>query len=312
MEEFDVVIIGAGVAGLSAALAAANEGMSTLVLERSVPGGHVLSVEQIANYPGHAGLVSGYDLIPQMQQQAEEAGAEVRSGSVSAITPDGEFFVIGNEAGDVRARTTIIAAGSAIKSLGSPSEERLQGRGISHCAACDGPLNRDRVVAVVGGGDSALEEALVVARYASRVLVLHRHETPTARPALIDAVMAAPNIELMGSTEVVGILGDTEVTGVEVMVLGEMGQLRQIECHGVFLYPGLVPEGGFLGSLVSKDEQGRIVTDIMMQTSTPGIFAAGDIRSGSVYLLAAVAGDGATAGVAAARYVRARALQQAA
>jgi thioredoxin reductase (NADPH) len=301
MQHADVVIIGAGVAGLTAAMMAAGHGVSTLLIEQLGPGGQIATVEKILNFPGFPDGIAGYELGPLLQQQAETAGAVLQLGSVSAITPEGGAFRVICAEDEIVARAVIVAAGSSLRKLAIAGETEFAGRGVSHCAACDGPLLKGQSVIVVGGGDSAFDEALVLAGYASEVTVVHRGALPAARPAAIAALAALPHVRIVADAEPVAIEGDTKVTGV---VIRRGAVTEQRPCHAVFAYIGLEPRTGFLQDVVALDAEGHIVTDLMMCSSRPGLFAVGDIRAGSVNLLASVAGDAATAAISAVRYLQ--------
>jgi thioredoxin reductase (NADPH) len=301
MQHADVVVIGAGVAGLTAAMIAAGHGVSTLVVEQLSPGGQVSTIEAIRNFPGFPDGIAGYELGPLLQQQAEAAGAEVQLDSVSAITfESGAYRVICADE-EIVARAVIITAGSSLRKLQIAGEAEFAGRGVSHCAACDGPLLKGQSVVVAGGGDSALDEALVLAGHASEVTVVHRGAHPSARPTAIAALAALPHVHILTDAELVAIEGDIKVTGV---VIRRGGVTEHKPCRAVFAYIGLEPRTGFLQDVVALDAEGRIVTDLMMRTSRPGLFAAGDIRAGSVNMLASVAGDAATAALSAVRYLQ--------
>jgi thioredoxin reductase (NADPH) len=296
----DVVVIGAGVAGLTAAMIAAGHGASTLVIEQLAPGGQVATIEAIRNFPGFPDGIAGYELGPLLQQQAEAAGAAVQLDSVSAIVADGANYRVICADDEIVAKAVIIAAGSSLRELAIAGEAEFAGRGVSHCASCDGPLFKGQPVAVVGGGDSAFDEALVLAGYASEVILIHRGPCPSARPFAVAQLAALPHVRMVADAEVVAIEGDTRVTGIAI---GRGHETEHAPCRAVFAYTGLKPRSSFLGDLVALDAGGHIVTDLMMRASRPGLFAAGDIRAGSVKLLASVAGDAATAAIAAVRYL---------
>jgi thioredoxin reductase (NADPH) len=301
MRETQLAIIGAGVAGLTAAAEAARLGARVLVIERMGAGGQVMNVERIANMPGFAPGISGFELGPELQERAEAAGAEFMLGEVQGLSSDGALHVLRCDGQDVVARAVLVAAGSRRRRLGVPGEEALEGRGVSHCASCDGPLFRGQSVCVVGGGDSAFGEAAVLAGHAARVTVVFREEHPHAQPALVEEAAALPNVERVAGAEVVGILGEGTVTGVAVR--DRAGTRRELAADGVFVYAGLQADTGFLGGALALDAHGRIVTDASLGASVPGIFAAGDIRAGGAWLLAAAAEDGIMAARAACRYL---------
>jgi len=301
-EPLDLVIIGAGVAGLSAAIHAARLGLSTMVVAEIGVGGQIMNTPQIDNYPGVLEAIGGYDLGPILHEQAETAGANFMFDRIEAIDVEGDQFVVRGESETLACRSVIVAAGSKPRKLGVPGEERLIGRGVSHCASCDGPLFRNRHVVVVGGGDAAFDEALVLSTFAQRVTIACRGEMPRAQKILRDRVASSVNIALRCGVAVEDIIGDAGVTGIGLRSTSAAGATTE-PCEGVFVSIGSEANTQWLGDLVPVTPEGHIIVDAMMQTSTPGLFAAGVIRAGSVGLLAAVAGDGATAAVAAARYL---------
>jgi thioredoxin reductase (NADPH) len=302
MQHADVVVIGAGVAGLTAAMIAAGHGVTTLVVEQLAPGGQIATIETVRNFPGFPDGIAGYELGPLLQQQAEAAGAVVQLDSVSAITFDGGTYRLICAEDEIVARAVIIAAGSSLRELEIAGETEFAGRGVSHCAACDGPLLKGQPVVVVGGGDSAFDEALVLADHASEVTVVHRGAHPSARASAVAQLAALPHVRILADTEPVAIEGDAKVTGV-VIRRGAVTEHRP--CRAIFAYIGLEPRSSFLQDIVALDAEGHIVTDPMMRTSRPGLFAAGDIRAGSVKMLASVAGDAAIAAISAVRYLQA-------
>ncbi|TFZ05610.1 FAD-binding protein [Ramlibacter henchirensis] len=301
MPETDLAIIGAGVAGLTAAAEAARLGLRVLVIERMGAGGQVMNVERIDNMPGFPAGISGFELGPDLQERAEAAGAQFMLDTVQGYSSGASGHVLHCEGQDIAARAVLVAAGSRRRALGVPGEDRLAGRGVSHCASCDGPLFRGQPVCVVGGGDSAFGEALVLAQHVRDVLVVFREKQPHAQTALREAVAAQPRIALQAETEVVGIVGEDTVAG--VMLRDRSGSVREVEAGGVFVYAGLQAETEFLGGALRLDADGRIVTDTSFGTSVAGIFAAGDIRSGVPYLLAAAVEEGRSAAQAAFRYL---------
>jgi thioredoxin reductase (NADPH) len=301
-EEFDVVVAGGGIAGLTAGLFSARLGRMTLVLAGGVPGGLLLNIEEIEGFPGFPQGVAGYELCPTAQEQAAEAGAEIRMTELEAVESAGEGWRVTTGDGEVRARALILATGSRLKDLGVPGEERLRGRGVSHCATCDGPLMQDRAMGVVGGGDSALQEALTLAGFASGVIVLHREEELTAQSSYRKRVLDHPKISVRYRTVVEEILGEEAVTGVRTrdLATAEPGEL---ELGAVFVYIGLQPNTDAVDDRLELDGEGRIPTDGWMRTELSGLFAAGVLRSDSPCQAASSAGDGATAAKAADRYL---------
>jgi thioredoxin reductase (NADPH) len=302
MREVDLAIVGAGVAGLTAAIVAAQHGFSVLVIERMGAGGQVMNVETIHNMPGFPQGVSGFELGPLLQEQAEAAGAEFMLDTVLKIESVGALrHILHCEADTVAASAVLVTAGSLRRKLGVPGEE-LEGRGVSHCASCDGPMFRGQPVCVVGGGDSAFGEAAVLAAHASRVTLVFREKKPHAQKLLVDAIAALPHVQLIADSEVLAITGDDGVTGARIR--HGVGEPSELPAQGVFVYAGLEPASGFLANTLKLDAAGRIVTDTHFASSAPGIFAAGDIRAGAAWLLAAAAGEGAAAAASACHYLR--------
>jgi len=305
MSDLDLVVIGAGVAGLTAAIFAARHGLKVAVVERMAPGGQIVNADVIENFPGFPSGIGGHELGPLIAEHAEAAGAELALDAVEAIELAGHDRIVRGAAATWRARAVILAAGSTPRALGIPGEERLRGKGVSHCATCDGPLFAAQDVGVIGGGDSALDEALVLARHAARVMVFHRGANLDAQRALQDRAAATRNIEICLGASVEEILGQAAVTGVRLRTAGAPAS-RTLDLRGIFIQVGLEPNTQFLRGMLKLDPMGHIETDIMLRTSVEGIFAAGDIRAHSVAQLAAAAGDGATAALAAFRYLQER------
>jgi thioredoxin reductase (NADPH) len=303
MQDFDVIVVGAGVAGLTAAMVAARHGLKVAVVERLGAGGQIVNAERIENFPGFPQGVGGHELGPLLHEQAEAAGAEFLLDTIAAIEIAGEQRILHGAADALRAPAVIIAAGSALRSLGVPGEAQFLGRGVSHCASCDGPLFAGREVCVIGGGDSALDEALVLAAHAARVTVFHRGACLRAQQTLVARAAATANLEIVLRTTVEEIVGVEAVTAVRLRDLAT-GATRLHATGGIFIFVGLEPGTAFLRDVVALDAAGHIETDIVMRTSVAGVFAAGDIRKHSVALLAAAAGDGATAAISAVHYLK--------
>lgn len=303
--ECDVAIVGGGAAGMTAGLYASRGGMKTVVLERMMPGGQIVNAEKIENLPGFPEGVSGPDLGLLLQDQATKYGVEVELAEVSAVQWDEPYWVLSSYEGNVRAKSVILAGGSTLRRLGVPGEERLHGAGVSYCATCDGAFFMEQVVGVVGGGDSALDEAIVLAEFASKVVVFHRRDCFRGQQVLRDRVMSHPKIEVRWNTFVDAILGEAQVQGVGITDVAT-GEPSRLDLDGVFVYVGLEPNTEYLREVVELDNAGHVPTDIWMRTPRPGLFAAGDIRQSSASQLVSAAGDGATAAIAAQRYVEAR------
>ncbi len=301
--DYDVVVIGAGLAGLTAGLFAARHGHSTLVLESGVPGGQLVNVEKIEDFPGFPEGIAGYELGPIVQEQAEKQGAEFQMAEAYNLEADGPHWLLATNAGKCRAKAVIVAVGSRLKQLGIPGESRLCGKGVSHCATCDGPLFKDKVVGVVGGGDSALQEALTLVSYASQVILFHRRSTFSAQHVFQQRVSDHPKFSVRYNTVVEEILGDDVVTGVRTRDV-TTDERTQVDISGVFLYAGLEPNTAFLRGIMRVDAGGHIPTDAWMRTELPGVFAAGDVRQNSAGQAIISAGDGAVAAIAAHHYIK--------
>lgn len=303
MTNFDIVVVGGGMAALTAGLFSARAGRSTLVLEPAVPGGHLVNIARIEDFPGFPDGVSGYELGPNTQLQAMNAGADFAMSEVTSLAPADGGWLVSTEDETYQARAVIVATGSHARTLGLPGEERFQGRGISHCASCDGPLFRGQAVGVVGGGDSALQEALTLAEHVGRVVLFHRDAAFSAQDVYVQRVQHERKIDVFAQAEIRAILGDDELTGVQVRELATDAE-REVALAALFVYVGLAPNTGFLNDLLALDPDGRIPTDLWMRTARPGLFAAGDVRKDSAAQAIAAAGDGATAAIAADRYLR--------
>lgn len=297
-----MVIAGGGIAGMSAAVTSARLGRSTLVVVGDVLGGQLVSIEKIEGFPGFPEGVPGYDLCPMLQEQAATAGAEFMMNSVTRLdAQDGKWRVTTGE-GDTRAGAVVLAMGSSLRKLDVPGEERLTGSGVSHCASCDAPLLRNQIVAVVGGGDSAMQEALTLAEHVAKVIMLQRDDALTGQKTFRDRVTTHRKIELRFHTTVSEILGETKVSGVRTRNSHD-GSTTDVEVAGVFAYVGLQPNTACIADRLRLDQSGLVPTDGLMRTELPGVCAAGNIRQQSPYRAASAAGDGTSAAVAVDRYL---------
>lgn len=300
--DYDVVVVGGGLAGLTAGLFAARYGRSTLVLEALMPGGHLANVEKVEDFPGFPEGIAGYELGPLVQEQAANQGAEFETAEVRSLGKQDENWLLTTTEGGYRAKAVVVAVGSRPKELGVPGETQLRGRGVSHCASCDGPLFAGRVVGVVGGGDSALQEALALVQHVSRVILFHREGALSGQRAFQERVLTHPKIAVRYHAVVEEIVGDGAVGGVRVRDTAT-GEVAQEELSGLFIYIGLTPNTEFLEDIMRLDADGRIATDIWMRTELPGVFAAGDVRQDTAAQAITSAGDGAVAAIAAHRYL---------
>jgi len=297
-----VVIAGGGVAGLTAALSVARLGRKCLALTGDTLGGLLLSIEKVEGYPGFIDGIPGYDLCPMIQEQAVAAGAQFATGNVERIEKQHGHWHLASGKSKLMARAVIVATGATLRELDVPGAARLFGKGVSQCASCDAPLVRNRTVAVVGGGDSALQEALTLSGFAERVIVLQRDEKLTAQASYRDRVLNSAKIEVRCNAVVEDVLGGDRVTGVRVRETSGNAS-ADLEVAAVFVYIGLRPATAFLHDHVNLDPSGRVPVDAQMRTELPGLFAAGIVRIGAAGRAAAAAGDGATAAVAADNYL---------
>ena len=303
-QNYDVIIIGAGMAGLTAGIYSARHGLSTAIVEEMMAGAQIINLERIENFPGFPQGIAGYELGPSTQEQAMDAGVEIMMDTVTDVNADGDYLqVVGDGGSTYRAKAVIMAAGSSLRTLGIPGEEEFNGRGVSHCATCDGPMYMGQTVAVVGGGDSAADEALTLTDYADRVILFHRGDALDSQSVLQERIAASGKIEVRYNTEIVEVLGEDAVTGIRV----RSAEGETVEpVHGLFVYVGLNPNSAPIANLVPLDNSGHVPVGLTMDTPKPGLFAAGDIRQQSASQLVASAGDGATAAIAAFRYINSR------
>jgi thioredoxin reductase (NADPH) len=273
------------------------------VLESNIPGGHLISIEKIEDFPGFPDGIAGYDLCPTVQRQAADHGAEFQRAEVENLHPEGPFWSVITDEERHRGKAVIVATGSSLKELGVPGEAKLMGRGVSHCASCDGPLYNEKTVGVVGGGDSALQEALTLANYAASVLIFTQEESFDAQFSYVERALSQAKIEARHRTAVEAVLGDDVVSGVRVRDL-ESNESFQIDLAGLFVYVGMKPNTAFLKDLVHLSDSGHVPTDGWMRTEREGLYAAGDIRQDSAAQAITCTGDGATAAIAAYRYIK--------
>lgn len=308
-ETRDVVILGSGCAGLTAAIYAGRANLRPLVLAGRMPGGLLTTTTVVENYPGFPEGVDGFDLMAGMQKQAERFGAEVRFGEVEKLDLSRRPFVLGTEDGEVLAKTLIVATGAGHRHLGLESERALENKGVTYCATCDGalPMFRDKPLIVVGGGDSAMEEAMYLTRFGSRVFVVHRRDELRASKIMGDRAKANPKIEFVWNsvvTEVLGV-GEGRVTGVRLKDV-KSGAGRDVACAGVFVAIGHVPNTAFLGGQIETDADGYIVLKGGARTGVEGVFAAGDVADRAYRQAITAAGMGCAAAIEAERYLAAQ------
>ena len=287
---------------MSAGIYTSRARLSSLLIEKGAIGGQIINAELVENYPGFTAGISGIDLTQAMHEQATKFGLETLAAEVTGIEVTGKQKIVKTSQGDYLAGAIIIAGGSERQKLGVPGEAEYTGKGVSYCATCDGAFFRDKTVAVVGGGNAAITEALELTKFASRIILIHRRHELRATKILQEKVMSEPKIEIIWDTVVEEILGETFVNKIRVRNLNT-DKASVLDVSGVFINVGSQPATGYLKGLLTLDAVGAIVTGERLETSVPGIFAAGDIRSGSIRQVIGAAGDGAAAAVNAGKYI---------
>lgn len=300
----DTIMIGAGPSALAAAIYTTREDIETVLYEKATIGGMAAITDKVDNYPGFPDGIEGMTLASQLEKQAERFGAHIEFGDVSAIRTDGKYKIVTVDGQDVKAKTVLIATGSDYKKLGIPGEMELYGRGVHYCATCDGAFYRDKTLAVVGGGNSALQETIFLTRYATHIDLLVRSTIKASDVLQRDLQKyideGKVTVHLQTTTDEV-IIEDGRAAGVKVTTDGVQ---REIKTDGIFVFVGLLPNTTFLeGSGVELDEVGLVKTNDLLETSVPGIFASGDVRSGATMQIASAVGEGASAALAIREYL---------
>lgn len=302
--DYQLVIIGGGPAGLTAGLYAARDRLKTLLLEKGALGGQALTTDWVDNYPGYAEGISGFDLVEKMAAQAKRFGLETRIAQITSLDLRGDIKTLHLDSGErLTALAVIICTGGSPGKLGVSGELEFAGKGVSYCATCDGPFYRGQEIAVVGGGNTAIQEALHLTNFASKVTVIHRRQELRATKIVQEKARASDRIEFLLDTRVRAIIGGADgVTGLQLE--RNNGSLTTLAVTGVFILIGVTPNNQLLPLAdLETDEYGFIVTDTEMQTSLPGVFAAGDIRSKNFRQIVNAAGEGATAELSAEHYL---------
>jgi thioredoxin reductase (NADPH) len=302
--DYDMIIIGGGPAGLTAGLYAGRGRFKTLLLEKLITGGQVMTTDHVDNYPGFPEGIAGYELSQRMRDQAERFGVEIRSAEVTALKPGTPYHTIVLEGGEeIVGRTIIITSGAQPRRAGFPGEVEFTGKGVGYCATCDGALYRDETIAVVGGGDTALQDAAFLTRFAQKVYLIHRRDQFRGAKLYQERVFTNNKIEVIWDTVITEIRGEKNVTGARLKNL-KTGQESDLPVTGIFVFVGIQPIVGWLTpDLVNQDESGFIQTDDTMATNIPGIFAAGDVRVKFLRQISTAVGDGALASFAAEKYL---------
>ncbi|RLC31556.1 MAG: thioredoxin-disulfide reductase [Deltaproteobacteria bacterium] len=298
----DLIIIGAAPAGLTAGLYAARARLKTVLLEKLSPGGQLVSTDRIENYPGFPDGISGFELVDRMRRQVEKFGLEIRIQEVTRLELTGDRKVVVTDQAEFEARAVILACGAAPRKLGIEGEEALTGKGVSYCATCDGPFYRDQEVAVIGGGDSAVEESLFLTRFAKKVYLIHRRNELRATRLLQERAFASEKISPVWDTIPIRITGSTAVEGLDLKNV-KTGEVSHLPVDGVFAFIGYEPNNALVRDQLDLDERGFIRTNHDMETSVSGVFAAGDVRSKMLRQVSTAVGEGATAAFAAEKYI---------
>ena len=299
---YDVIIIGGGPAGMTAGLYASRARLRTLLIENGLFGGQMTTTELIENYPGFPQGISGEELSRLMEEQARRFGMEAISDEVEEIGLESDLKRVKTYEGEFFCRALIICTGTEYRKLGVPGEEKFKGRGISYCATCDGAFFKDSRIMVVGGGDSALTEALFLTKFVSELTIIHRRDALRATKIYQERTLNHPKIKFLWNSVVQEIKGDSVVRSVVVKNV-KSGEVKEVETEGAFLFIGLTPRTHFLKELVQMDESGYIVTNENCEASIKGIFAAGDCRKKLLRQISTSVGDGATAAFAAEKYL---------
>lgn len=299
---YDIAIIGAGPAGLSAAVYAARGGLKTVVFERAIIGGQITVTEEVENYPGFAQSVNGFEIADKFREHALKFGAVIKEEEVKAIGLEGLCKLIETDKITYRAKSVLIATGAHPRKLAVPGEEKYTGRGVSYCATCDGAFYKDKVVAVVGGGDSAVEEAMFLTKFAKKVYIIHRRDELRAVKIVTDRALKNPKIEIIWDSVVQGIDGGDFVEKA-IIYNRKTKKVSEINIDGIFIYIGIIPNNELIESRVDCDDAGFVLTDENMHTNIPGIFAAGDIIHKVLRQVVTATSDGAIAAFSAEKWV---------
>lgn len=299
--DYDLVIIGAGPAGLTAGIYAARARMNVLLLEKAAPGGQILITDWIENYPGFPEGISGYDLSEKMKIQAESLGLKIESVEVNSLNLSKDAKEIFVKDRTITAKSIIIASGASPRKL-DIGEEKFFGKGVSFCATCDGPFFRDKTVVAVGGGDTAVQESIFLTKFAKKVYLVHRRNELRAAKILRERILKNEKIEFVWDSVVTGMEGFFGLEGVKIKNL-KTNEEKTIKANGCFIWVGILPNTSFLNDSIKTDKFGFIIADAKMQTSVPGVFAAGDVRDTPLRQIATAVGDAAIASVSAEHYI---------
>jgi len=299
---YDVIIIGAGPAGLTAGLYNGRARLKTLIIEGTSTPSQMLITNEIENYPGVLGPVSGFKIIEDMKKQVSGFGVEFEMTNVLAISKDNNIWKFETEDGDYSTYTVIVATGTLPRYLGVPGEKEFRGRGVSYCATCDGAFFKDKNIIVAGGGDTAVEEAIFLTRFAEKVTIVHRRDKLRALKVIQERAFANKKIDFAWDSVVVEILGEKKVSGVQIKNV-KTEKISKINCDGAFVFIGYIPNVSFVADILDLDSDGYIITDDRMVTSKQGVFACGDCRNTPLRQIITACADGAIAADSALKYI---------
>jgi len=300
---FDTIIIGGGPAGLTTGIYLSRARMSTLLIEKALPGGQAILTEIIENYPGFPHGIAGPELMQKMEEQAVRFGLKIEYGEVEEVKiKENKVKIVKINNQEYKALTIVLASGAEASKLEVPGEEELKGRGVSYCATCDAPFFKGQKIVVIGGGDTAIEEALYLTKFVQEVTIIHRRDRLRATKILQERVFSNKKINFAWDSVVIKILGKEKVENVLIQNK-KTGEEKEISCQGVFVFVGYIPNSKFLKELVKLDKRGYILTDDNMMTSQEGIFACGDVRKKILKQVVTACGEGATAAFAAQKYI---------
>jgi thioredoxin reductase (NADPH) len=299
---YEVIIVGGGPAGLTAGLYSSRAGLTSILIEKGIFGGQITYAEHVENFTGFPEGISGQELGEKMHEQARKHGLKILTAEVTGLEMQGAMKLVKTTEGDYTGRTVIMAGGAVRRKLGVEGETRLTGRGVSYCAVCDSAFFRDQRVVVVGGGDTAITEALHLAKFAANITIIHRRDQLRAGHVLKEKLRSEPKIDFLWDTTITAIEGADMVERIKLLNV-KTGQGAEMEVSGVFVSVGTNPDTEYVKTLLPLDESGYIITNEKMETPVPGIFAAGDIRHNSARQAITAAGDGATAAIYAQKYL---------
>jgi thioredoxin reductase (NADPH) len=300
--DYDIIIVGGGPAGLSAGIYASRSRLRTLLIEKEMIGGNIVYAELVENYPGFPEGISGMDLTQDMHKQGTRFGMDTQMTEITGLSVEGARKLVKTGEGEFSGRSLIIAGGSTRQSLGAPGEKELTGRGVSYCATCDAAFFTDQPVAVVGGGNAAIQEAVHLTRFASEVTLVHRRAELRATRIEQERAFAQPKIKFAWNSTVVAVEGKDTVDGLRIKNV-QTNEESTLKVKGVFVAIGFTPNTAYLKGVLSLDDAGQIVVNDKMETNVPGVYAAGDIRSGSLRQVVMACADGATAAMNADKYL---------